>query len=161
MSDGSNRWKKKRTESNSFCFPTTFAVLFSLTSVVLISGCGDGRPTRVPVSGRVTIDGEPLTHGFIRFIPTGSRMSVGQLDDQGRFQLSCFEGGDGAVLGEHRIVILSQEPLGQTQIKWHAPRKYTAASSSGLTEIIEGPTDSIEIELTWGNKKGPYVQHIR
>jgi hypothetical protein len=37
-------------------------LVLPLTCIV---GCGDGRPARFPVSGTVTIDGAPVTHGSI------------------------------------------------------------------------------------------------
>ena len=89
-------------------------------ALIGISGCGDGRPVRVPVAGQVLIDGHPLTHGYVRFAPANSRASTGQLDARGHFTLTCFEPGDGAVIGTHKVSVMAQEPIGQETIKWHA-----------------------------------------
>ncbi len=131
------------------------SLLFAVfLSTCLCAGCSDGRPGIVPVSGQVLIDGEPLTHGFVRFAPPNSRVAMGRLDKEGHFRLTSFESGDGAVVGNHRIAIKSHEPLaGSNKIKWHAPRKYSNYSSSGLTQKITEATDSIVIELTWGDRK--------
>ena len=117
------------------------------------TGCSDGRPEIVPVSGQVLIDGEPLTYGFVRFSPGDGRVSMGRLDDNGRFRLTCYEPGDGAIVGTHRVAVLTHEVIGDAKIKWHAPRKYADYATSGLTQEISQPTDSIVIHLTWGDGK--------
>src|SRR5262245_59599659 len=133
---------------------TVFALLL-LSAVV---GCGDGRPKRVPVSGQVLIDGKPLTHGYIQFAPGDSRASTGGLDADGHFVLTCFEMGDGAVTGKHKVSVMSQEAIGQETIKWHAPKKYANAKTSGLEQEITGPADDVKIELTWGSEQGQLVE---
>ena len=120
-------------------------------------GCGDGRPDRVPVSGTVLIDGQPLKHGYVRFVPTGARASGGEVDGSGRFSLTCFEPGDGAVLGTHRVEVMTRERLTETKSLWHAPKKYADFKSSGLTQEIDGPSDSVEIHLSWEGGK-PFVE---
>lgn len=117
-------------------------------------GCGDSRPRIVPVSGQVLIDGKPLTHGYVRFAAKGNRPSMGRIGTDGRFTLTCYEANDGAIVGNHRVAIMSQEPVnGSDQVKWHAPRKYASYSTSGITQEITEPTDSLSINLTWGGEK--------
>lgn len=130
-------------------------VLFCIFTAAI--GCGDGRPTRVPVSGRVLIDGKPLTYGAVRFVPPGDRPSGGNLDSEGRFTLMCFTPGDGAVLGTHQVAVSGNEQVSQTRIRWHAPKKYADFNQSGLTQEITGPTDSVLIELSWDGGK-PFVE---
>src|SRR5687768_9969111 len=83
-------------------------------------GCSD-RPHIVPVSGQVLIDGEPLNYGFIRFSSGEGRPALGRLDEEGRFRLTTYESGDGAIVGSHRIAILTHK-VTDTGIKWHAPK---------------------------------------
>jgi hypothetical protein len=134
------------------------AGLFVLVEALAVLGCGDGRPKRVPASGQVLIDGQPLKHGFVRFAPSDSRASTGELDQNGHFVLTCFEIGDGVVPGKHKVTLMGQEAIGEETIKWHAPKKYASAGTSGLEQEITGPTDAIKIELTWGDQKGPFVE---
>jgi hypothetical protein len=122
----------------------TFAAI-----VGAIVGCGDGRPTRVPVSGQVLIDGKPLTYGTIQFMPVGSRASQGVVDNNGRFTLTCFGGEDGAVPGQHAVAIRAGEPIGPNKIRWHAPKKYTDPNTSGLSEKIQGDASNVVIRLSW------------
>ncbi len=129
--------------------------------VVALLGCGDNRLGRVPVAGQVTLDGVPLTVGFVRFFSSEGRPSSGKLNEEGRFVLSCYEKGDGALLGVHQVAVSAQKPVGDQQIRWHAPEKYSHPASSGLTQEVTEPTDSVLIELTWNgdNHDGPYMEH--
>lgn len=123
----------------------------------LSTGCGDGRPTRVKVSGKVLIDGKPLTHGNIKFVPEGARPSAGKIDENGNFTLTCYDGNDGIIPGTHRVQISASEILSGSKVKWHAPRKYSDHLKSGLSFEITEPTDDLTIELTWDGGK-PFVK---
>ncbi len=105
------------------------------------------------------IDGKPLGYGFIRLIPRDARAATAQLDTNGRFTLKTFEPGDGAVLGTHPVKICAAEPISARKWRWHAPKKYANAKTSGLTATITGPTDSLVIELTWDGGE-PFVEMI-
>ncbi|MGI9429121.1 MAG: hypothetical protein ACR2NM_10715 [Bythopirellula sp.] len=120
-------------------------------------GCDDGRPDRVKVSGKVLIDGEPLTQGIVQFVPDGARPAAGKLDQDGRFTLTCYDGGDGVVLGTHKVMIAAKEVLGESKVRWLAPPKYADFRNSGLSYEISEPTDDLVIELTWNGGK-PFVQ---
>jgi hypothetical protein len=116
---------------------------------LLTFGCDDGRPKRVPVSGQVLIDGEPLCGGIVRVMPSGNRMAFSSIDQEGRFQLTTYEQGDGCVLGTHQVMVNGSRVEGDRRY-WMAPKKYWAPNFRGLTTTIDGPTDSLKIELTWG-----------
>jgi hypothetical protein len=126
-------------------------------TVLVLNGCGDGRPMRVPVSGRVLIDGRPLTYGFVQFRPAGSRVSAAKLDDQGHFTLKCFAEGDGAVPGSHTIVVMANEPISSTKALWHAPKKYADYRTSGLQQEIANSTYDLVVNLTWAGGQ-PFVE---
>ena len=131
-------------------------VLASIACLVIVAvGCGDGRPTRVPVSGRVLIDGKPLAKGMVRFVPQGARPSSGRLDESGQFRLTCYDGSDGAVLGKHRVQVTASEILSGEKVVWHAPRKYADFRRSGIELDVTEPTDAIVIELTWAGEQRP------
>lgn len=125
--------------------------------VTVMSGCGDGRPTRVNVSGQVLIDGKPLTMGNVKFVPEGARPSAGKLDESGRFTLTCYDGDDGVVPGRHRAQISAMEIVGPTKVRWLAPPKYADFRTSELEFEITEPTNDLKIELTWDGGK-PFVQ---
>ncbi|MBN2296235.1 MAG: hypothetical protein JXM70_27645 [Pirellulales bacterium] len=134
----------------------------TVTVVILIPtllACGDGRPKRVPVSGIVTIDGKPLTCGFITLKPKDARPSTGNIGKDGRFTLTCFEKGDGAVEGTHAVAVNAFEQLNSNTLRWHAPKKYSNPNTSGKTVTIDGPTDSLTIELSWEGGR-PFDENI-
>ena len=78
----------------------------------------------------------------------------------GRFTLTTFENQDGSVTGTHAVSVTAVEPLTQTTQRWHAPKKYADPRTSGLTATIDGPTDSLVIELTWDGGK-PFIEHVQ
>jgi hypothetical protein len=112
-------------------------------------GCGDGRPSRVPVSGRVTIDGKPLPTGSIQVCPANDRAAMGNIGPDGRFKLTTFDPNDGCVIGKHRFSVAACEYTSPRVKKWHAPKKYADIFTSGLELDVTGPTDNMEIKLTW------------
>ncbi len=124
----------------------------------MATGCGDGRPKRVPVAGQVLIDGQPLTFGYVNFVPEHGRASTAKLDNQGRFHLSCYGSNDGVVIGKHAIEVVAREAIGEIQFKWHAPKKYASVRTSELSEEITNPIDSLKINLTWGKERGPFIE---
>ncbi len=122
----------------------------------VLPGC-DGRPRRVPVSGRVLIDGEPLKLGFVTLVPKGARPSMGKIDEDGHFVLTCYEGEDGVIPGTHRVAISANEGIGDTALKWYAPKKYANFRTSGIEVTIDNTMEELLIELTWDGGK-PFVE---
>jgi len=142
---------------------TMYLRLFLVACLLLplLSGCGDGRPERVPVSGTVTIDGEPVTAGYIRLIPPDARPAGGDIGPDGSFTLTTFEPNDGAVTGEHVVTVIAMESRDNgTIMRFQVPAKYSDPSTSDLTVNISEPTDSLPIELTWegSGRNGPYEE---
>jgi hypothetical protein len=125
---------------------------------VAVFGCGDGRPARVPVSGIVLIDGQPLARGNIKFVPQKGRPSAGRIGEDGRFALTCYDGNDGAIPGTHRVQVASNRIISDSKIEWFAPATYADFRTSGIEVNIDEPVSDLKIELTWGGRKGPYIQ---
>lgn len=136
---------------------SSLRLLLLVAFTAALSGCGDGRPSRVQVSGQVLIDGKPLTQGNIKFVPEGARPSAGKLDENGRFTLTCYDGNDGVIPGTHRVQISASEILKGNKVKWHAPPKYADYLKSGLSYELTEPTEDLTIELTWDGKK-PFIR---
>jgi hypothetical protein len=136
------------------------SVAIIVVGCILFHGCGDGRPPRVPVSGRVTIDGRPVTSGAIRFIPMGGRPSTGEIDSEGRFALSTFDPGDGCTLGTHTVTVQSMDEIDGETRRWNTPKKYASEKTSKLVESVSEATDSLQLQLTWGDERGPIIEKI-
>ncbi len=118
------------------------------------SGCSK-EPKIVPVSGMVTLDGQPLTYGHIQVLPAGWRPASGKLDGNGRFTLTTTMTNDGCPIGTHPVVILASESITPEKTKWHAPSKYADPATSQLTVTITGPIDDLKIELTSDDSMNP------
>jgi hypothetical protein len=97
----------------------------------------------------VLIDGKPLTHGQIEFASKDGRPSIGRLDNDGRFRLSCYTENDGALLGEHQVAIMAGEGINESKTRWFAPKKYSDPRTSGLVQKIDGPEEDLVINITW------------
>jgi hypothetical protein len=123
------------------------------------------RPPVYPVSGRVLLGGQPLAGATVElFSADANRTAYGTADDEGRFQLTTFESGDGAVEGKHAVKVRKVDIIShddpsidyasslQTapppETKWHSPRKYAEYATSGLSAVVvpDGPNE-ILLEL--------------
>jgi hypothetical protein len=133
-------------------------ILFA--TLMLLAGCSDGKPTRVPISGKVLIDGQPLTLGSIAFVPKGARPSGSAIDRDGHFELSCYGHGDGAVLGAHRVMVTGAQHISESAIRWEAPKIYADIKTSDLSVNVDRPADDIVINLTWKGGK-PFVERTQ
>jgi hypothetical protein len=132
--------------------PQNRLIALAVIAGLTVLGCRDSRPERVPVSGQVLIDGQPLTFGNIMFMTKGARPSSGKIREDGRFTLSCYEGengDDGVVPGMHQVLISASRPVAGNKVEWLAPAKYGQFATSGLTFEITEPTDDLAINLTW------------
>jgi hypothetical protein len=79
-----------------------------------IAGCDMGGPKYAPTSGIVSVNGEPYGKAVVSFQPIATngnpnpgRGSSGYTDDTGRFILQTDDGHDGAVVGKHRVRIMT------------------------------------------------------
>jgi len=126
--------------------------------VIVAAGCSDGRPTRVPVSGQVLIDGQPLTRGTVKFVPENGRPSAGKIGEDGSFKLTCYDGDDGALMGKHRVQVTANRIISDNKIEWYAPRNYADFRASGITIDVTKPVDDVKIELKSDGKKLPYIE---
>jgi hypothetical protein len=92
----------------------------------LLAGCGGGVHSS-PVSGTVTLDGQPLANALVSFQPISKELnagpgSSGQTNDRGEYTLKLTSGGSGAVEGLHKVMIRSGDP------KVHIPAWYNLKS---------------------------------
>jgi hypothetical protein len=138
-------------------------ILLGLFVVLLagVTGCSDRRPVRVAVSGTVTIDGTPVTRGGIKFVPEKGRPSTGEIGPDGRFTLTCYDGGDGALRGKHRVQVDGNRSISEMKAEIFTPKHYADFRTSGIEVVIDKPVDDLKIELTWGKEKqGPYIETL-
>lgn len=78
-----------------------------LLFVSLFAGCGPSYPKRYPVSGVVKFkDGSPVKTGTVEFgIPGSQWTASGAIARDGTFSLSTVKPNDGAIAGEHKVIV--------------------------------------------------------
>jgi hypothetical protein len=88
--------------------------LLGLAAIGHTLGCDSG-PKYVPVSGVITLDGKPYGDAVITFQPmltstnpNPGRGSSAETDSDGRFVLKTDEAKDGAVVGMHKVRIMTK-----------------------------------------------------
>lgn len=135
----------------------SYALAASALVILSALGCGDGRPKRVPVSGVVLLDGEPLPNCHLQFVPTEGRASRGHTDEQGRFSLTCYDPDDGVLTGTQRVAVSAFREINGETIQWNVPKKYMNHKTSGLQYEITEPVEDLKVEITWAGDQ-PFVE---
>jgi hypothetical protein len=152
----------------------TFSLTVTLvTSAALLLGCeGDpGKPKLGRVSGKVTYNGNPVTKGLVTLVPSSGpgaktgQSATGEIGSDGSYTLTTFTDGDGAVLGEHVILVQSREedpaieghgmpiPDAQGRVKIKPPKslvpeRYASVDQSPLHFTVkEGDNSPLNIDL--------------
>lgn len=131
--------------------------------VVVLAGCGDGRPERVKVSGKVLIDGKPIRHGIVQVLPKGQRAATGRIGEDGSFTLSCYEPEDGCIPGTHEVIVDGRKSINLLKTEWHAPKTFAQPGVAGLTITVDEPTDDLVLDFKspGGNRFEPFVETAR
>lgn len=155
-------------------------------TVGLIGGCsrGPSRPKTYSVSGTVTFNGQPVEGASVIFVPKsmvqggagqnaqGPQVATAETDAQGRYQLTTFAKGDGAIPGEYLVKVFKypkpETPAGtggqgeeeyrppeeaETQPAAATPKnllpdKYANERTSGLSFTVEAKANTFDITLT-------------
>lgn len=145
-------------------------VASALLLVVLLSGCSKDYET-VPVSGRVTLDGQPVANVGLTFVPLAENKekvnigpgSLGKTDEEGRFTLRTVQGDKGAVPTDHIVrmeLAVSGGGAGsgdelaapdRTPTKLRLPR--SAQDGSLHYQVPPEGTDQADFDLTSDPKK--------
>lgn len=115
-------------------------------------GCG-ARAALVPVSGRVEVDGKPLTSGGILVVPDEGRAASGVLGPNGQFTLSTFREGDGVVRGRHKVEVVAIERIAKNRQRWLVPKHVRSAASSQVFLDVTGPTQDVVLRIETAGEK--------
>lgn len=148
-----------------------YLLLFSLT---LLNGCGTEQSGLIRVSGRVSLDGEPVTFGRVQFFPVSGRPSAGSIGTDGTYELTTYTRGDGALPGKYTVTITSctevvdgpvfasyEDEMAGNPIdpewenksqqatgisRWIVPPRFANRKTSGLSATVGG-TEEINFNL--------------
>jgi|SRR6185437_7569869 len=118
----------------------------------LVAGCGDGGPKLYPVTGKVLVNGKPLTSGSVVYNPdkakgnTFTGVSVGELNADGVYTLDT-NGKPGAPAGSYKITITSSGAVSQDNTK---------PSAKSPINVGYGLVETTNLETTVGDKPGKY-----
>lgn len=138
-----------------------------ILSIAITSPCmGCGGSKLVDVEGSVTLNGQPLSGASVTFHPVGNAgvadVPYAVTGSDGVFVLGKINQERGAMPGVYRVSVSKVEspeittedglmpadadPRG-LQPKWHTPKKYADADSSGFeVEVVRG-MDAVELSL--------------
>ncbi|MBN9118755.1 MAG: hypothetical protein J0I06_06285 [Planctomycetes bacterium] len=125
-------------------------------ALALAAGCADPGPKVVPVRGKVTYNGNPVTSGTVTFTPTaGGPPATGEIGPDGTFAMTTFKSGDGAVPGKHKVFIAAMagpnDQLPESRSPTPPPTipvKYTHPATSPLTADVGDTETAVTFELT-------------
>jgi hypothetical protein len=123
--------------------------ILALVLLGACTGCGTGGagtlPGLIPVKGKVTFKGEPLTTGTVRFEPDDyGRPASGKLQSDGTFVLSTFKEGDGVVAGHHRVSVTD---LDRKSKAGALPKKQWAAATSKLEADVSAEQTEFTFDI--------------
>jgi hypothetical protein len=136
--------------------------LVSLVSLIAVLGCGGGSGDQFPtanVTGKVTLDGQPVTGGEVLFSPlaangekSAGKSGVGKVAADGSFAVSTYGNGDGAVVGKHRVAFFppssAETPAGPEGGHAGTPSSPYAGMTPKQVEVtVSKGANKIDIEL--------------
>jgi hypothetical protein len=121
-----------------------------VVGLLLLAGCGSSAAT---VSGKVTLDGKPLTKGSIAFYGGGAAaLATGSIDSSGNYTL--LTGTErGLTPGSYQVTIVANDIIEPTNEltplmpKLITPAKYSNATTSGLTAEVKAGSNTYNFDL--------------
>lgn len=104
---------------------------------LMLLGCG-GEDLG-SVTGKVTMDGQPLPNAIVTFVPEGGgRTGIGKTDANGEYTL-VFAGGEGATIGKNKVAVTTApEATEVTAMRSDSP-EYAAQASGGTMSDYSKP----------------------
>jgi len=139
-------------------FTIRFLPLMALAGLILSSGCSSSA-TLAPVSGKVTVDGNPLTKGTVIYRPDKTKGNntgdepIGEINAEGVYTLQT-RGKPGAPLGWYKVTVsVTDAPPDNTKAEITPPlinSTYTFADITPLqAEVVAPPkTGSYDLKLS-------------
>jgi hypothetical protein len=130
--------------------------------VILLCGTSCSSHKIAPISGRVTVDGQPGAKLRVVFSPIGTSQnyapgppSVGYTDEDGRFTLMTMDKDKGALVGPCRVSItvmeVDDDRIGQKAPKSplkQLPARYNDETTLQFDVPAKGTTEA-NFELSW------------
>jgi hypothetical protein len=136
-----------------------FRLFFALAFIVSLMGCGPSGPKTARTIGKVTYKSQPVKFGSVIFQPETGKVASSIINPDGTFELWTNKQGDGAIIGKHRVRVVSlttQDPSYKVQAgqemptgKSLIPEKYNDFDTTPLKDyvVVDKPENSFNIEL--------------
>ena len=134
-------------------------VSFVLVGAFLVGlpACTSG-PRTFPVKGTVMYNGKPVPKGTVLFTPmNGGSTATGEINEDGTYRLTTYKPGDGACVGEYRVVIMAMEgplqgdpPVAPPPI---IPDKYSSLALSDLKATVQEGDNVCDFTLVGSIKR--------
>lgn len=140
-------------------FVDSIGVVFVSLCVIGCSGGPDDRPSVVPVTGKITYKGKPVTGAFVNFSSEKSpRPANGMTDNDGRFSLTTFGTDDGAIPGEYQVSVTKSVSHGDSS----SPASATAPDLSkglpaGYSTTVSEKTGKVKLPSGENQLPGKYA----
>lgn len=136
--DSVDRRTENRAHSTAQFMPAW--MLVGLCVLMGLVGCGSDSPHVVPVKGKISYQGKPLTSGTVMLVPESSGYgATGQIQPDGTFTLTSFKQNDGAAPGKYKVTV---EVF---------PEATPGAPASGLPGMEFGPDQKPPIPIEYSN----------
>jgi hypothetical protein len=128
--------------------------------VLPLLGCGAGSREKLhPVSGRITINGKPLTLGSVAFRPMKEKGNTSSLDPGGEIEedgtyIVFTQNGEGAPAGWWKVIVSARDPIDPKDpykaTRSYVPAKYELLEKTDLAiEVQESPPPgAYDLQLT-------------
>lgn len=102
--------------------------------VACVVGCSGDLPPLGKVSGKVTLDGQPLAGVIINFKPENGRAATATTDSEGEYTLEYVHGVSGSKVGS--TTVMFEWPLGQAGKP--IPKRYVGLNSELKVDVSKG-----------------------
>lgn len=134
-----------------------------LLAAVSLSGCGGSNPPTAEVKGAILFDGKPMVGGGqVMFVPAGAtegRAAMAAISkEDGTFELTTFDEGDGAIIGDHRVQII------QEAVIEYAVYDYIRGPEGEKAKLISPEkriSDEEVIPEVYGSPKSPLTAQVK
>jgi hypothetical protein len=139
----------------------TMGLVGFVVLVILATGCGQAGPATHPVTGTVTIDGQPASDLRVDFYPVdpANEMASGNVEAGGNYTLhSGRMGQPGAMLGRYKVVLVPAASgddsymrgpaAGRPQEGDHVvPKEYKSVETTPKEVEVKAGRNAIDIQI--------------